>query len=40
VAARPAVKTILERLARQGFVERNADGVWIPAKRFFERPPA
>lgn len=38
VAARSAVKTILERLAKQGFVERNSDGVWIPSKRFFERP--
>jgi Mn-dependent DtxR family transcriptional regulator len=40
VAARSAVKTILERVARQGFVERNADGVWIPAKCFCQRPPA
>mgnify|MGYP001026651908 FL=1 len=38
VAARSAVKTILERLAKQGFLERNSDGVWIPGKRFFERP--
>ena len=38
VAARSAVKTILERLAKQGFLEKNGDGVWIPAKRFFERP--
>ena len=38
VAARSAVKTILERLAKQGFLEKNGDRVWIPAKRFFERP--
>ena len=38
VAARSAVKTILERLAKQGYLERNSDGVWIPGKRFFERP--
>ncbi len=37
VAARSAVKTILERLAKQNFLERNSDGVWIPGKRFFER---
>ncbi|MEK7259751.1 MAG: LexA family transcriptional regulator, partial [Pseudomonadota bacterium] len=36
VAARSAVKTILERLAKQSFLERNSDGVWIPGKRFFE----
>ena len=38
VAARSAVKTILERLAKEGYLERNTDGVWIPGKRFFERP--
>lgn len=37
VAARSAVKSILERLAKQGFLERNVDGIWVPGKRFFER---
>jgi repressor LexA len=37
LAARSAVKTVLERLAKQGFVERNNDGVWVPGRRFFER---
>ena len=38
LAARSGVKYILERLAGQGYLERNSDGVWIPSKRFFERP--
>ena len=38
LAARSGVKYILERFGRQGYLERNSDGVWIPSKRFFERP--
>lgn len=38
LAARSAVKRVLERLQSQGFLERNGDDVWIPGKRFFERP--
>lgn len=37
LAARSAVKTVLERLAGHGYLERNRDGVWIPGRRFFER---
>lgn len=37
VAAKSAVKKILERLAAQGFLRRTPDDVWVPETRFFER---
>lgn len=37
LASRSAVKKVLERFAKQGFVARNEDAHWIPGERFFER---
>lgn len=37
LAAKSAVKKVLERLEAQGYLRRTADGVWIPAPRFFAR---
>lgn len=37
LASRSAVKKVLERFAKQGFVARNEDAHWIPGGRFFER---
>lgn len=38
LASRSAVAKVLERLRAQGFLERTPDGVWVPARAFFERP--
>lgn len=37
LASRSAVAKVLERLRRQGFLERTPDGAWIPSRQFFER---
>jgi repressor LexA len=38
LASRSAAAKVLERLRLQDFIERNADGAWVPTRRFFERP--
>jgi len=37
LAAKSAVKKVLERLAEHQYLERTPDDVWVPARRFFER---
>lgn len=37
LASRSAVGKVLQRLSREGFVERSLDGDWVPARAFFER---
>jgi len=37
LASTSAVAKVLERFCQQQLVERNADGAWIPSRRFFER---
>lgn len=38
LSSRSAVGKVLQRLNREGFVERSPDGDWVPARPFFERP--
>ncbi len=38
LAAKSAVKKVLERLQGQGFLNRTPDEVWVPTRQFFERP--
>ena len=37
LAAKSAVNKVLLRLAKQGYLKRTADEVWVPAESFFER---
>lgn len=37
LASRSAVAKVLNRLARQGFLERTPDEIWVPTRRFFQR---
>ncbi len=36
-SARSSVGKALKRLQAQHFIERTPDGIWVPARRFFER---
>lgn len=38
IASKSWVKAILERLGKEGFIERTPDGMWIPTHQFFARP--
>lgn len=38
LASRSAVGKVMIRLREAGYLERTPDDVWVPAKRFFERP--
>lgn len=40
VASRSAVAKVLNRLQKEGYLARTPDEVWVPARRFFERPVA
>lgn len=35
LASRSSVSRVLDRLHRQGLIERTPDGEWVPARRFF-----
>ena len=37
LAAKSSVNKVLVRLAKQDFLMRTPDGVWVPTQRFFER---
>lgn len=38
LASRSAVGKVLVRLCDAGFLERTPDDMWVPTRRFFERP--
>lgn len=40
IASKSWVKAILDRLGKNGFIERTPDGVWVPTRKFFARPMA
>jgi repressor LexA len=40
IASKSWVKAILDRLGKNGFIERTPDGVWVPTRQFFARPMA
>lgn len=38
MASKSAVHKLLHRLQALGFLDRSADGIWVPGERFFGRP--